>query len=156
MLYMLGFHHVNRGKIHKNIRGLCWSNKVKFRRPYLWRLDLFILLCSASLWWSVVLGACTDWCAWLYWQIIWWNLRTKVLNCCANIYFDRQCKKQAPSTTDHHNVALHRSINRSQRHKYSLLNFTLFVQNKPLMFLCILPLLTWWDPNMYSILWTYL
>jgi hypothetical protein len=29
MLHMLGSHHVNRGKIHKSIRGLCWSNKVK-------------------------------------------------------------------------------------------------------------------------------
>jgi len=28
--------------------------------------------------------------------------------------------------------------------------------NGPLMLLCILPLLIWWDPNMYSILWTYL
>ena len=25
---MLGSHHVNRGKVHKNIRGLCQSNKV--------------------------------------------------------------------------------------------------------------------------------
>jgi len=55
---MLGSHHVNRGKIRKNIRGLCWSNKVKSRRLYLWSWDLFILLCSATLWWSsVVLGA---------------------------------------------------------------------------------------------------
>ena len=29
MLYMLGSHHVNRSKIRKNIRGLCWSNKVQ-------------------------------------------------------------------------------------------------------------------------------
>jgi len=32
----------------------------------------------------------------------------------------------------------------------------IFDQHKPLMFLCILPLLTWGDPNMYNILWTYL
>jgi len=33
MLYILGSHHVNRGKIRKNVRGLCWTNKVKSRRP---------------------------------------------------------------------------------------------------------------------------
>ena len=60
MLYMLGSHHVNRGKIHKSLRGLCWSNMVKSRSLYLWRWDLFILLCSATLWWSsVVLGVST-------------------------------------------------------------------------------------------------
>ena len=35
---------------------------------------------------------------------------------------------------DHHKVALRRSINRSQRHKYGLLDFTLFDQHKPLSF----------------------
>jgi len=40
--------------------------------------------------------------------------------------------------------------------KNGLLDFTLFDQHKPPMFLCILPLLTWWDPNMNRILWTYL
>ena len=48
MLYVLGSHHVNRGKIHKNIRGLCWSNKVKSRSIVFWHWDLFILLCSAT------------------------------------------------------------------------------------------------------------
>ena len=49
---------------------------------------------------------------------------------------------QVPNTTeDHHKVALHRSINRSQRHKYGLLDFTFLDQHKSLMFLCILPLL---------------
>jgi len=31
-------------------------------------------------------------------------------------------------------LALRRSINRSQRHKYGLLDFTLFDQHKPLFF----------------------
>jgi len=39
-------------------------------------------------------------------------------------------------------MALDRSINRSQHHNYGLLDFTLFDQHKPLMFLGILPLLT--------------
>jgi len=42
----------------------------------------------------------------------------------------------------HTKMALDRSINRSQHHNYGLLDFTLFDQHKPLMFLGILPLLT--------------